>query len=300
MQVAVSGGTGFIGSGLIPYLITNGCRVTTIARSRTSPFPTHPHLDYISADTTRVGPWQEAVAKADVVINLAGVSIFKRWSAAYKKTILDSRILTTRHIVAAMDRQHRPVTLISTSAAGFYGDRGDDVLTETEPPAHDFLARVCVDWENEARVAEAKGVRVVIARFGVILGPKGGALQQMLPLFRWGLGGPVGKGRHWFPWIHQNDLYAALWFAMENPAVRGAYNYCAPEPVRNRRFAETLSKVLRRPAFFTTPGFMLSLIFGEFGRALQFSQRTIPLRLQNQGYRFAFPILETALQNLVR
>jgi len=235
----------------------------------------------------------------DAVINLAGTSIFQRWTPASKQQIYDSRILTTRHVVEGLTAD-RPQTLISTSAVGHYGSRGGDILSESEPCGKDFLSRVGNDWEYEAFEAEKKNVRVVAARFGVVLGRSGGALKQMITPFKWFAGGPMGNGRQWFSWIHIDDLIAGLMFMLENAKVQGPVNLCSPAPVTSGELARTLGAVLGRPAVIPAPSFALRLILGEFADTLLASQRAIPEKLLASGFVFRFPDLKDALTDLCR
>jgi len=273
--------------------------VATGTRSRQNQI-FHDRFLYVPADTTRPGAWQEALRDMDAVVNLAGRSIFQKWDAAYKQSIYDSRILTTRNLVEALAANSGKPTLISTSAVGFYGDRGDELLTESDPPGEGFLARVCRDWEAEALHAEKNGARVVTTRFGVVLADDGGALAKMIQTFRFYAGGPVGSGRQWFSWIHRHDLIRAMAFVLEHPDIRGPVNFCSPEPTRNGDFAKILGRALGKPAFLKTPGLMLRLVLGEFGSTLLQSQRVIPQALMNAGFEFQFPNASAAISNLVR
>jgi uncharacterized protein (TIGR01777 family) len=208
MKILVTGGTGFVGKDLIRFLIDNGHRVTATGLRPTQNLIRHDHFRYISADTSRPGPWQEKLADTDAVFNLAGRTIFKRWSKSYKQEIYDSRILTTRNLVEALP-QKDGVIFCSTSAVGYYGDGGDNILSEEAAKGEGFLAHVSTDWEAAAMEAKAKGARVVILRFGIVLGTGGGALAKMIPAFQSFAGGPLGNGKQWFPWIHMKYLLAA-------------------------------------------------------------------------------------------
>ncbi|MGD9065045.1 MAG: NAD-dependent epimerase/dehydratase family protein, partial [Desulfobacterales bacterium] len=199
MKVLITGGSGFIGSNLSEYLLERGHMVSAIGRSASRNLIHHENFRYIEADTTRPGEWQKEVGEAEAVVNLTGATIFKRWTAKYKKLIRDSRILTTRHVVAALP-EGKKITLCSASGAGYYGNRGEDILKEDEGLGLDFLANLSRDWEKEALQATAKGTRVAVMRFGVILGENGGALAKMIPAFKMFVGGPLGNGNQWFPW----------------------------------------------------------------------------------------------------
>jgi uncharacterized protein (TIGR01777 family) len=296
MKLLITGGTGFVGTFLTQHLLNSGHDVTVVVRSRV-PVVRSDRLHVVSGDTTRKGSWQDAIKDVDGVINLAGTSIFHRWSSAYKQQIYDSRILTTRHVVEGMTGE-RPQTLISTSAVGYYGSRGDDILTESEPCGRDFLSQVGRDWENEAFQAEKKHARVVTARFGVVLGRSGGALQQMITPFKLFVGGPMGNGKQWFSWIHILDLVAGILFMIETETLRGPVNLCSPMPVTSGELAKTLGSVLGRPAVIPTPSLALRLAFGEFAESLLSSQRAVPQKLIEAGFVFQFSELKTALTDL--
>ncbi|WP_419662479.1 NAD-dependent epimerase/dehydratase [Desulfosarcina variabilis str. Montpellier] len=297
MNISIAGASGFVGKALTRMLLEKGHTVTGLGTSRSHPLQSVPNFSWISADTTRPGAWQESIAAADAVVNLAGRTIFKRWTRAYKSQLVESRQLTTRHIVEAMTGSSQ--TLISTSAVGYYGNRGEETLIETSPPGEDFLARLSVDWEQEALAGESRGVRVAILRFGVVLGTGGGALAQMLPAFRAFAGGPIGSGRQWFAWIHMDDLLAAIVFLLENGKAHGPYNACSPGMVRQRDFASTLGSVLGRPALVPVPSLALRLLLGEMAGVLLASQRAKPERLIEDGFSFRFADVEHALADLV-
>jgi hypothetical protein len=297
MKVFIVGGTGFVGVNLAKRLHARGDEVTVMGRSPERPRGLDAAVAVVSGDATVPGDWQAHLAGHDTVINLAGASIFTRWTAEAKVAIRDSRILTTRNLVDALSGAGG-VTLVSTSAVGYYGFRADEELGEDAGPGNDFLARLCLDWENEALRARGRGVRVVIARFGIVLGPGGGVLGQMAPLFRAFLGGPVGSGRQWFSWIHVADLFGALLHLTGHPGSAGAYNFTAPGPVTNRGLARELGRVLHRPAFLPAPRFAVRLVLGEFGNVLLNGQRVLPRRLLDEGYRFTYPGLAAALDNL--
>jgi uncharacterized protein (TIGR01777 family) len=298
MKILITGGSGFIGSHLSQYLLSRGHNVSAVGRSSDQHRIRHQDYRYIAADTTQPGKWQKEVEETEAVVNLTGASIFKRWTANYKKKIYDSRILTTRHVAAALP-EGRKVTLCSASGAGYYGNRGDDILKEDESVGGDFLAGVSRDWEDEALRATAKGVRVAVMRFGVVLGKNGGALAKMIPAFKMFVGGSLGSGKQWFPWIHLEDLMAAILFIVEHQNVSGPINFCAPNPVRYRQLAKSLGEVLGRPSFMPAPAFMIRLAMGEFGNVFLGSQRTIPDRLLKYGFSFQYPDIKGAIQAVV-
>ncbi len=301
MRVFVSGGTGFVGRALCRALLEGGHRVSLLTRSAPAARDLPPQVEIIEGDPTRPGPWQQAVAGHQGVVNLAGASIFGRWTRSYQELILSSRVLTTRHLVQALaDRPAgKDAVLVSASAVGYYGFQDQRRLHESDPAGDDFLARVCRRWEKEALAARESGVRVVTARLGIVLGPGGGALARMLPGFRLGLGGPLGSGRQWFSWIHIQDLVRALIFCLEHPGLDRPVNCTAPEPVTNRELARTLGRVLGRPAFLTLPGPLLRLVMGKMGSVLLEGQRVLPRALQEAGFVFSFPTLEPALVHIL-
>jgi uncharacterized protein (TIGR01777 family) len=298
MKFLITGGLGFVGSNLSDYLLDKGHAVIAMGRAATQNRITTDRYQYISADTTRPGDWQKALVDVDAVINLVGKSIFKRWSKSYKEQIYDSRILTTRNVVDALPA-NQSVVLCNASGAGYYGNRGDDLLKEDEKSGNDFLASVSVDWEAEALKGTAKGIRVALMRFGVILGKGGGALAKMIPAFKSFVGGPIGSGNQWFPWMHLKDLMAAILFVCEHSQVGGPLNFCAPNPVTNRELAKTLGQVLGRPAIMPAPAFMVRAVLGEFGNVLLDSQRTIPAKLLSHGFEFQYPDIKSAIREVI-
>jgi len=299
MKVFVTGGSGFVGSYLTDILLREGHRVIALGTSQAGKDFDDSNYHYISADASSSGSWQRAIEGIDAVVNLAGKSIFSRWTESYKKSIYESRILTTRNIVDALP-EDKPIVFCSTSAVGYYGNRGDEVLNEYSAPGEGFLATVGQDWETEAFRAEDKGHRVVVMRFGIVLGKQGGAMAKMIPAFKLFAGGPLGNGRQWFPWIHIDDLVGAIIFALKRTDISGPVNFTAPEPVRNAELASTLGRVVRRPAIMPAPAFMIRLALGEFGATLLESQRALPEKLLKHGYEFKFPELEPAIRQIVQ
>jgi uncharacterized protein (TIGR01777 family) len=237
---------------------------------------------------------------ADAVIHLAGEPLVQRWSAEAKRRIHDSRVVSTRNLVAAMAKlAKKPAVLVSSSAIGYYGSRGDEVLDESSAPGQGFLPELCAEWEKEARAAEALGVRVVCMRTGVALDPRGGALKKMLPPFKMGVGGRLGDGRQWMSWIHVEDLVSLFRFAMETDSVRGPVNGVAPNPVTNADFTKALGSAVHRPAIFPVPSFGLKMLFGEMSEVLLDSQRVTPKAAEAAGFRCRFPQLDGALKDLL-
>jgi uncharacterized protein (TIGR01777 family) len=300
MRAFITGGTGFIGMRLSSFLTARGYDVTLLARKPGAHADSARKVKMIAADSSKPGDWQREVAGHDVLINLAGASIFHRWNEDYKQLLLDSRIKTTRNLVDAIpsDSTGR-VVLFNASGAGYYGMTGDEQLDESSPRGSDFLANLAQDWESEALKAEDKQVRVIRARFGIVLGRDGGALTQMVLPFRFFAGGPIGSGRQWISWIHIEDLCRALLFVVENEHLRGAFNFTAPFPATNGDFAKTIGEVLHRPSFMPAPGFMMRLVLGEFAEYILNGQRVIPKKLLDSGFHFDYPTIEEALRSLL-
>jgi hypothetical protein len=300
MKVMIVGATGFVGANLTRLLVEGGHEVTMMARGVKPDMARSPRAGIMAADGMKPGAWQEKVPEHDAVINLAGVSVFARWNEAYKNLIRESRILTTRNVVDALPgASGNDISLINASGAGIYGDRGDERLDEDSSLGSDFLAGLAKDWEDEALRAKEKGVRVVRARIGIVLGRAGGALPQMTLPFKFFAGGPVGSGEHWVPWIHIEDLCRAFLFLMESREASGPFNFTAPEPVKNRDLSRAIGGALGRPSFLPAPAFMLKLVLGEFGSVVLESQRAIPKALLELGFKFRFPEINGALQDLL-
>jgi hypothetical protein len=300
MKFLITGGTGFVGRQLSSRLIKDRheCTILTRKPKKSDEAPTG--ISFLQGDPTERGNWQEMIQKNDAVINLAGASIFRRWTQEQKKAILESRVKTTSHIMEGIPSQgKKPFILFSASAVGYYGFCGDEKLNESSPPGDDFLAWVTQDWEKEAFGAEKKGVRVIITRFGIVLGEKGGALGQMIPLFKKFMGGPIGNGKQWFSWIHIKDLCEAFIFLINHPRLSGPVNVCSPHPVRNKDLAKSLGKVLKRPSFVPAPGFLVKLVLGEFGTVVLKGQRVIPEKLINQDFKFQYPNIDKALEDIM-
>ncbi len=299
MKIFMTGGTGFVGTYLAGQLIREGHKVTILTPSLTGAELKMEGLTYLAGNPTIKGPWQESVRAHEVIINLAGASIFSRWTEAQKKILLSSRIDTTRHLVEALPNDSKHITFFSTSAVGYYGFHEDEELTESSPAGDDFLAHLARDWEVEALRAQTKGARVILTRFGIVLGKNGGALGQMIPLFKYFIGGPLGSGRQWFSWVHMADLAQAFIFLLAHKEISGAINLCSPNPVRNKDLGKAIGKVLHRPSFLPAPGFMIELILGEFGSVLLRGQRVIPRRLLDASFKFRYPDIEAALKSVI-
>ena len=298
-KIIITGASGFIGTTLSTYFLNSGYRVTGMGTSEKHPvLKTDDTFSWVSSDTSQPGVWQSRIEQADIIINLAGRNIFNFWTKKYKQAIYDSRVKTTRNIVDAMAHGAGQVFL-SGSAVGIYGDCGDVELTESTSSGEGFLADVCKDWETEAQKAGQKGVRVSVMRFGVVLGD-GVALSKMLPAFRMFAGGPLGNGLHWFPWIHIEDLVNAVVHLIDSDEQSGVFNFTAPVPVRQKHFAQALGKCLNRPSFMPAPAFVLRILMGELGGTLLQSQKAFPQRLQTAGFSFAFPVVASALNDILK
>lgn len=294
MIITLTGASGLIGKALNGSLVADGHDVRPLGRRAAVP-------DGWSWDATISEPPAAALSGVDAVVHLLGEPIAQRWTAAAWRRIVASRVEGTRRLVETLERlKHRPAVLVSGSATGIYGNRGDDILTEISAPGDDRVARLCEDWEREAMRAESLGIRVVLLRTGLVLAPRGGVLARMLPAFRMGLGGPLGDGRQWMPWIHARDLVGLIRFALDHPEVRGPINGTAPEPVTNRDFTRALGAALRRPAVFPVPRPVLRILFGEMAGILTSSQRVMPEKPLDLGFRFGFSDLGGALADILR
>jgi uncharacterized protein (TIGR01777 family) len=306
MKILITGSTGLVGSALIPALVRDGHTVCRLIRPG-SKLQGHNPGGFDVNWNPETGELGGAAVGADAVVNLGGASIAgSRWTPKRKELLRTSRVPVTRALVEALGRMSaKPSVLISASAIGYYGYRGDELLTEESEPGKDFLAKLAQEWEREAQKAEAFGTRVVLARFGIILAKHGGALQRMMLPFRLGLGGQLGSGKQWMSWIALEDVVGALQLCLSSSPitgavkfspVRGPVNVVSPEPATNSEFTNALAKALHRPAIFPAPAFALRLVLGEMADALLLSsQRVMPEKLSALGYRFHHSILEATL-----
>jgi uncharacterized protein len=299
MKALVTGATGFVGPRLLRLLDS------PVVVSR-SPERARRAVGNLAGPIFRWDPMREplpaeALEGVDVIYHLAGESVAEgRWNAAQKARIRDSRVIGTRNLVQGIKQvDHKPSVLVSASAVGYYGNRGDEELTEAASPADDFLAEVCVAWEREALAAEQLGVRTVTARTGIVLGAGGGALAKMLTPFKLGAGGPLGNGKQWMPWVHVADLARLYVHAADTSSINGPLNAVAPNPVRNSEFTKALGRQLHRPAFMPAPYLGLRLLFGEFAQVLFASQRVIPQVALETGFVFQYPDIASALREIL-
>ncbi len=300
MRALITGATGFVGRRLLSRLDQ-----PAVVLSRNAAKAEHS----LARFGVRAFDWDaenqpapaEAFEGVDVVFHLAGEPVAEgRWTKEKKIRLRESRVAGTRNLVQTLGQlQHQPRVLISASAVGYYGDRGDDLLTEDASPREDFLGEICMSWERESHAARLAGIRVVNPRIGIVLGEKGGALGKMLLPFKLGVGSPLGNGKQYMPWIHLDDLVSQLLFAAERESISGPLNATAPHPVTNLEFTKTLGKVLSRPTFMPAPPtFVLKIIIGEFANVLLQSQRAVPQKSLDAGFRFQYPDLEPALRQI--
>lgn len=296
MRIIIAGGSGFLGRALHTKLQERGHAVGVLTRR---PRP-GVQEDLAWTPDGSADAWARALDGVDAIVNLSGEGIAdQRWNDARKQALRSSRLLSTRSLVAAIGRLATPpAVFVSGSAVGYYGARGDELITESEPPGSDFLADLCVEWEREAEQASSI-IRVVLLRTAPVLHPAGGALGKMLLPFRMGLGGPLGSGSQYMPWIHVGDWVDLVAWLIQNGNARGAFNITAPAPVTNAEFTRTLGRVLGRPAIIPVPGFGLRLLVGELADSLLTGQRAIPARAEEMGFEFRFRELEPALRDLL-
>jgi hypothetical protein len=302
MKVAITGATGLVGTSLVQALRRDGHYVCRLLRRRVVDETETKQGCDLEWDP-RSGEFARPAQDADAIVNLAGASISDgRWTADRKEELLSSRVQTTRGLIAAMEKMSpRPKVLISASAIGYYGNRGDEVLTEESGSRGDFLGRLAEEWEAEAIKAQALGVRVVRLRLGIILAKQGGALPPMMVPFKFGAGGKLGSGSQWMSWVALEDVVRAICLVIDNQTVQGAMNVVSPQPVTNAEFTRVLARVMHRPALFTVPPFVLRALLGEMADALLLaSQRVVPRALQESGYQFLYTDLGAALTAILR
>lgn len=297
MTIAITGASGFIGRRLMKALAAGNHKLRVLSRHAGTNLP--PGVQLYVWDATKGQPPAESLEGADAVVHLAGEPIAQRWSEETKQKIRESRAAGTRSLVQALSTiSQRPSVLVCGSAIGYYGSRGDEVLTESSTPGSGFMAEVCVAWEKEADLAESLGVRLIKLRTGLVLGAHGGALAKMLPPFKAGMGGKLGHGDQWMSWVHLDDLVGIIQYGIEN-ALGGPVNGTSPNPVTNADFTKALGHSLGRPAVVPMPAFTLKLMFGEMSEVMLSSQRVLPKAAESAGYAFRYPKLEPALENIL-
>jgi uncharacterized protein (TIGR01777 family) len=299
VNITVTGASGFLGRRLIRRLLHDGHGVHVLGRSRKQELPAA--VGFSAWDAMIGPPPLESLERADAVIHLAGESVAQRWNDTVKRRIMDSRRLGTKHLVLALSHlAAKPKVLVSASASGYYGDRGEETLVESSDPGMGFLPEVCIEWEKQAWGAARLGIRLVIIRIGMVLGKDGGALPRMLPAFRMGVAGKLGSGQQWMSWIHVDDLISLFLFAIERSGVSGPVNGVAAEAARNAEFTQALAAAVQRPALLPVPGFALKLLFGEMAEEIMLaSQKIVPKAAEEAGFMFGHPELRGALRSLL-
>ena len=301
MKIVLSGGTGFVGRFLVQQLAASHHEISILSRnpgSRREPV----NAEIALWDGKTMGSWAKRVEGADAVINLAGETIGgKRWTKSQKARILSSRIDATKALVNAIEQaQRKPRVFVSASAVGYYGDVASGDVTESTPPGSDFLANVCVQWEGAAQAAEKFGVRVVTPRFGVVLDSGGDALKKLLLPFKMFVGGPLGSGRQWFPWVHREDVAGVIRFVLEHSPISGPVNVAAPQSVTNEEFCRALARAMHKPCWARVPAPVLRAALGEMAGMILTGQKVAPEKLEKHGYRFRYPDLDTALPAILK
>lgn len=302
LNILVIGGTGFIGTTLCKHLKGQGYSVTALSRLIPPDDFDENNIGFLQADVTIPGKWQKLIPEYDVIINLTGASIFRRWTARGKKEILDSRIIPIRNIHNTLcNNKGRVKQLFSVSGVGYYGFHGDEMISEEEPAGSDFLAQVAKKWEEEAEKVQELGIRLVICRFGHVLGMNGGILPKLSSLAKWHLAGRWGSGKQWTSWIHEKDLAKCVMFLLEKPEITGPVNVTSPKPVRNHELMDSLSNITGKSGLIPPiPKCLLRLITGEFASVFVNGQRAIPDILLHQGFRFDYPDIPGALKNIIQ
>lgn len=300
MKVAITGATGFVGRRLVEQLQTKGHQPLILTRNPTAAKRAFPNVEIVAYTPTESGAWQSAIAGCDAVVNLAGEPIAEtRWTPKHKQEILNSRQVGTRKIVEAIAQaEPKPTVLINASAIGYYGMSETASFDETSPSSNDFLAQVCQAWEAEAQKVKDAGVRLVILRFGIVLGD-GGALAKMIPPFQLFAGGPIGTGRQWFSWIHRDDLVNLILESLTQPNFEGVFNATAPNPVRMSEFCQVLGETLNRPSWLPVPSFVLEAMLGEGAQVVLEGQQVLPKRTISQGFSYQYPTVKQALSQIV-
>ncbi len=301
MKIVVAGGTGFIGKEVVRKLLDRGHDVVVLSR-RVAAFKeiASPQLKIELWDAKTIGLWKSQLDGADAVINLTGESIAaKRWTAAQKKVLRDSRLQSASALLEAIkSASQKPKILINASAVGFYGSVPAGDVTEKDAKGQGFLADLCAEWESEVMKASSMGLRVVLLRIGIVLEKDGGALQKFIPPFQFYVGGPLGSGKQWFPWVHKMDVVGAILFALDHETLSGPVNVTAPGVVTMNEFCAALGRAMRRPSWAPVPAFALKLLLGEMADMLTGGQRAIPKRLTESGFKFRYPQADQALSKI--
>ena len=292
MNILITGGTGFIGSTITKFFLQQNNYITILSRGRSKVLKPVRVIESINQINTN--------EKINIIINLAGSSINKKWNKTYKEILISSRVEVTKSLITLIKAlKEKPDLLISASAIGYYGTQNNKYLDETSSYIDDFTHELCNLWELEAQKAQELGVRTCITRLGVVLGKNGGALEKILPLFKLGLGGNIGSGKQFFSWIHVDDVIGIFNFLISNKEQKGIYNLTSPSPTTNSQFTKALSRTLKRPDFFTVPSFLIKMVFGEMGDKLLLNGSAVyPKKLLDNGYEFKFKTIESVLKNI--
>lgn len=302
-KIVVTGASGLIGKQLCRSLLFRGDRVTVFTRDIASARNILGcKMDYVKWNYNNPSEWQESLKDHSAVIHLAGANLFgKRWTNDYKKLIMESREVSTKNLVEAIKNfGSNEMTFISSSGVGYYGSAGENILTEDSPAGNDFLAQVCKAWEYQVERASEFGLRTAMLRQGIVLSNKGGALTKFIPPFKFFIGGGLGNGKQWFPWIHIDDIVAIYSFILDHENISGPVNAVSPQTIRMSEFAKSLGKILKRPSIFNVPELALRILIGEAASTIVSSQRVVPKKLMNHGFKFKFESLEEALQDLLK
>jgi hypothetical protein len=308
MNILITGGTGLIGTALLPVLSDTASRITILSRTVEGRSPHYLNVEYVRWDAKTTAGWGEVVNQADVVLNLAGENLAgkgffpARWTEERKSSIISSRIDAGKALnEAILSAQNKPFLFIQASAIGYYPTHRDDrVITEGFPAGEDFLSRVSVAWEESTSAVESHGIRRAVIRIGMVLSNQGGALPRLLLPHRFYLGGPFGSGEQWYSWVHIEDVCRAICYLIELPDAAGVYNFTSPNPVKNKTFSRILGQVIRKPSYLPVPAFLFRLAFGEVADVVLKGQRVLPDRLLKSGFQFRFSALDSALQDLTR
>jgi uncharacterized protein (TIGR01777 family) len=304
MKIAITGATGFIGSRLVEQLQAQGHQVLVLSRNpaaalRVFPKMAFPNLEIVAYMPLESGDWQRSLSGCNGVVNLAGEPISERWTGERKQSILNSRKLGTQKVVEAIAQANpRPQVLVNASAIGYYGTSETATFDESSTPGNDFLAEVCQAWEGEAHKVEQAGVRLVILRFGIVLG-MGGAIAKMLTPFKLFAGGPIGTGNQWFSWVHREDVVRLILQALTQSTMAGTFNATAPNPVRMTEFCQTLGDVLHRPSWLPVPSFAIEALLGDGAKVVLEGQQVLPKRTQETGFQYQYPSLKPALEEVM-
>jgi uncharacterized protein len=304
-RIIITGATGLIGKKIIALLIKNGYSIVVFTRNVrfAKDKIVNDDVEFVCWDYTKpIDDIIECIDGSYSIINLAGASIGgKRWNSEYKKVLFDSRILTTKKLIEAISKCiNKPESLVNSSAIGYYGINGEEICNEESKPSNDFLAKLCIEWENEAMRADKMGIRTVVIRAGIVLDKNEGALNKLLTPFKFFLGSHQGNGKQWVSWIHIDDLVNLYLLSIENKNIKGALNGTAPEPVTNKTFCKAIGKVLKRPSYFPVPSFILKIAIGKFSKYLLTGKKVIPKKAIRNGYKFRFIEIENALSNLLK